>query len=81
MYLTFSTKSMRYHKLSLSIFLFLVLFSIFHYIQPGFAYDTDGGIRPFGLGYRNKTVIPVWVMAIVLAIVSYLTILVISQMA
>jgi hypothetical protein len=79
MYLTFSTKSIRFHKVSFSIFLFLILFSLFHYVKPGFAYDTDGAIRPFGLGYRNKTVIPVWSIAIILAILSYLTILVISQ--
>lgn len=70
-----SKKAIQFHKLSFSIFIFLVLFSIFHYIKPGFAYNTYGGFRPFGLGYRNKTVIPIWSVAILLAITSYLMIL------
>jgi hypothetical protein len=62
----------RGHKTTVAIFIFLILFTIFHLLKPGFAYTEDGGFRQFGLGYKNKTVIPVWVVAIVLAIFSYL---------
>ena len=65
----------RYHKLNVSIFIFLVLFSIIHFIKPGFLYNKDGGFRPFGVGYKHKTVIPVWVISIILAILSYLGVL------
>ena len=44
---------------------------MFHFIKPGFAYNDLGGFRPFGLGYKHKTVFPVWVVAILLAIFSY----------
>jgi hypothetical protein len=47
------------------------LFSIFHYFKPGFAYNELGGFRQFGVGYQNKTIFPVWVVAIILAIFSY----------
>jgi hypothetical protein len=67
--------SLRRQKLALSILLFLVLFSIFHFLKPGFAYNMAGGYRPFGLGYRDKTVFPVWVVAILLAIFSYTVVL------
>lgn len=65
----------RYHKVSSAIIIFLILFSIIHYMKPGFAYNSDGGFRPFGLGYRSKTVIPIWLLAILLAIFCYLMVL------
>jgi hypothetical protein len=65
----------RYHKLNVSIFIFLVLFSIIHFIKPGFLYNNEGGFRPFGVGYKNKTVIPIWIISIVVAILSYLAVL------
>jgi len=65
----------RYHKLNVAIFVFLLFFSIVHFIKPGFSYNHEGGFRPFGVGYRNKTVIPIWVVSIILAILSYLGVL------
>lgn len=65
----------RTHKPLFAILIFLVLFSIIHYMKPGFAYNDDGGFRPFGLGYRNKTIVPIWVVAIILAIFSYMIVL------
>jgi hypothetical protein len=44
-------------------------------IKPGFAYQDKGAFRPFGLGYLHKTVIPVWMIAILLAIFSYLLVM------
>jgi hypothetical protein len=61
----------RRNRLAVSIVFFIVLFSIFHMIKPGFAYNEQGGFRPFGLGYQHKTIFPAWVVAIVLAIFSY----------
>lgn len=65
----------RYHKLNVAIFLFLVMFSTIHFLKPSFLYNTDGGFRPFGVGYKHKTVIPIWIISIILAILSYLAIL------
>ena len=65
----------RYNKLSISILLFLALFSVIHFLKPGFIYNEDGGYRPFGVGYRHKTVIPIWLVAIFMAILSYLAVL------
>ena len=61
----------RQNRLVVAIFLFLILFSLFHWLKPGFAYNELGGFRPFGVGYKNKTIFPVWVVAIILAIFSY----------
>jgi len=50
------------------------MFSGIHFFKPAFVYNTEGGFRPFGLGYKHKTVIPIWVVSIILAILSYLAI-------
>ena len=65
----------RIHKINFAILLFLIMFGLIHYFKPGFIYNPEGGFRPFGLGYRHKTVIPIWVVAIVLSILSYLAVL------
>lgn len=46
-----------------------------HILKPSFIYNDDGGFRQFGLGYRNKTVFPIWIISIVAAILCYLFIL------
>lgn len=63
------------NKANAAILLFIVLFSIIHITKPTVVYNSDGGFRPFGVGYRHKTVIPIWGVAIVLAIFSYLAVL------
>jgi uncharacterized membrane protein YidH (DUF202 family) len=62
----------RYHKLSISIIIFLILFSIVHMMKPTMLYNDDGSFRQFGVGYRHKTVIPIWGVSMVIAIFSYL---------
>jgi hypothetical protein len=62
------------HKLTLSILLFVILFTVIHFIKPSLFYLPDGSFREFGVGYKNKTVIPIWIVAIILAILSYLSI-------
>lgn len=64
----------RQYKLSFVIVLFLVIFSLVHYIKPALIYNKDGSFRQFGVGYRSKTIISMWVFAIILAIFSYLAI-------
>ena len=64
----------RNNKVSISIVIFLMFFSLLHYIKPALIYNKDGSFREFGLGYRNKTVLPIWVFSIILAILSYLAI-------
>jgi hypothetical protein len=66
---------LRVHKVQIAIFIYLVIFSLLHFTKPKMIYNDAGGFRPFGLGYRHKTVIPIWGVAIVLAIFCYLAIL------
>ena len=60
---------------SVSIILFVILFCIVQLVEPAFLYDKDGSLRIFGLGSKNKTVIPIWFITLILAIFSYLFVL------
>ena len=65
----------RYHKLSISILIFLIFFSIIHMMKPTMLYNDDGSFRQFGVGYRHKTFIPMWGVSMVIAIFSYLSVM------
>ena len=60
---------------SISILLFLVIFTLIHHFKPALLYTKDGGFRQFGVGYKQKTVVPIWLVAIFLAILCYLFVL------
>jgi hypothetical protein len=38
-------------------------------------FDKNGKPREFGIGYKNKTILPLWLMVIILAILIYFGIL------
>lgn len=64
---------------SLSISLFVILYSILNYIKPSLLFEPDGSIREFGIGRKKKTIIPLWLIVLVLAFLSYLGTHVLSQ--
>lgn len=68
-------KFVRVHKVNIAIVIFLIAFSIIHMIKPDIIYNKEGGFRPFGVGYKHKTVVPIWLIAIILAIFSYLIVI------
>jgi len=55
-----------------SILLFLIIFGLIQMVKPKFLYNTDGSIREFGVGYKNKTILPIWLLSIILGILCYL---------
>lgn len=57
-----------------SILLFVIIFGTIQYIKPACFYNKDGSIREFGVGYRNKTILPIWLLSLVLGIMSYLAV-------
>jgi hypothetical protein len=65
----------RANKLNFAILLFVALFSIVHMVKPAMIYTPEGGFRQFGVGYKQKTIVPIWIVAICLAILSYLAIM------
>ena len=59
----------------ISIILFVILFIGLIVIKPGFVFDKNGKPREFGIGYKNKTVVPIWLIIIIFAIFCYLGVL------
>ena len=58
-----------------SVIVFLVIFIIVQLIKPSFLYNNDGSLREFGVGYKNKTILPLWLFSIVLGIMTYVSVL------
>jgi hypothetical protein len=65
----------RNNPVLVSIFLFMTIFALIVMWKPGFLFKNDGSIREFGVGYRNKTILPIWLLAVILGILSYLFVL------
>ena len=63
------------HINTVSILVFIGLFFLVQIMQPSIIYDKDGSFRVFGLGSRKKTILPIWLISIILAILSYLFVL------
>ena len=58
-----------------SVILFIIIFGFIQVIKPACFYNKDGSIREFGIGYKNKTILPIWLLSIVLGILCYLSVM------
>lgn len=65
----------RNHITAVSIIIYIAVFCLVQAIKPSFLYNDDGSLKQFGLGVRQKTVIPIWLITMILAIFSYLFVL------
>ena len=63
------------HVSLFAVILFLLIFGFIQMMKPAYLYNTDGSIREFGVGYKNKTIFPVWLLSIVLGILCYVAVL------
>lgn len=70
-----NTRFVRENATLFAILLYIVIFALVQYTQPSFFYNIDGSIREFGIGYKNKTIFPIWLFSIVLGIFCYLGVL------
>jgi hypothetical protein len=58
----------------IAVFIFLILFGLINAFRPSVIYNKDLSFRRFGIGYKNKTVIPIWLFTIILAILVYVAV-------
>jgi hypothetical protein len=65
----------RVNKTTTAMLIFVLLFGTIHWLKPSLFYTEEGGFREFGVGYKQKTVVPIWLAAIFLSILSYLAVL------
>ncbi len=55
---------------------YICLYCLVVYIKPSFIYDEKTeSFRQFGIGYKNTTILPLWLISIILAIISYFIVL------
>jgi hypothetical protein len=64
----------RHNKISIAILIYIILFALINFLKPAFMYNPDGSLKDFGVGYRKKTIIPVWLISIILAIIAYFSV-------
>ena len=69
------TTYIRENKPLVAIILFVFIFGSIQMMKPACFYNKDGSIREFGVGYRNKTILPIWLLSLVLGILCYLAVL------
>ena len=71
MYKTFIRENMTF----VAVVLFVIIFGTIQMMKPTCFYNSDGSIREFGIGYRNKTILPIWLMSLLLGIICYLAVM------
>jgi hypothetical protein len=57
-----------------AISLFAICMVAMHLARPAAIYAPDGSFRPFGVGYTDKTVLPGWLAAGILAVFAYIVV-------
>jgi len=62
-----------------AIIIFILIFSIFAFIKPNFLFTKDGAIRHFGLGKSRCTIVPLWLLVIILSIVIYMFLIILLR--
>ena len=69
------TTYIRENKPLVAIILFIIIFGSIQMVKPACFYNRDGSIREFGVGYKNKTILPIWLLSLILGILCYLAVL------
>lgn len=63
--------------LSYAILLYMAVFGAVVFLwKPAIMFDEKAQARPFGVGYKQKTILPVWLFAVILGVLCYLAVLV-----
>lgn len=69
------TMLIRQNKIVSAILLFFTLFVLLLLFFPSIWFEHDGSLRTFGVGYKKKTILPAWLLSVVLGILSYVIVL------
>ena len=58
-----------------AIILYIVAYGLIIMVRPSFLYKSDNTLRQFGIGYKNKTILPMWLFAFIMGVVCYLAVI------
>ena len=61
----------RRNIVTMSILIYICIYLLIILLKPSFLFNKNGSLREFGIGYKNKTIIPVWFLAIFISTLSY----------
>jgi hypothetical protein len=67
--------TIKQNVVSIAILLYICVYLLIMSFKPSFLFQKNGSLREFGIGYRNKTIIPVWFLAIFIATLSYFSVM------
>lgn len=57
------------NRLFMILMVYFISYGILLWFRPGIIFDpSKTGLRPFGVGYKNTTILPLWLVSILLAI-------------
>ena len=68
-------KYIRDNKIIIVVLIFLLAFFSLNYAKPAVMYNENGTTKQFGVGYKRRTVLPLWLIVIFLSILSYMFIM------
>lgn len=60
---------------TIAILIFVISYFLLMSFKPAIIYNKDGTLRQFGIGLQKKTIVPAWLISILLAILSYFGVL------
>ena len=58
------------NALFFSVLFFVLIYCALIKLKPELIFYKDGTLKDFGIGYKNKTIMPLWLVSIFLAIIS-----------
>ena len=63
------------HPTLSALIIYCLFFTILVITKPNFLFLPNGGLRKFGIGYQKKTIMPLWLLSIVIGIFSFMIVL------
>ena len=67
--------NIRQHIVTISVIMYIFIYMFIMYLKPSFLFNKSGSLREFGIGSRNKTIIPIWFLVIFIATLSYFSVM------
>ena len=62
---------MKPRPITIAIGAFFIILCVIHLSKPHLIYSPDGSLREFGVGYKKKTVLPLWLVVLVSSVLCY----------
>ena len=64
------------NRITMVLLVFIISYGIVVFIQPEMIFNSKYDcLRQFGVGYKNTTIVPLWFVSILFAILSYFIVL------